>query len=76
MDYKAITSSGNTSVFGTAYRNTRTHGACGNAVRQVSFGGSAGTGMGYVTIQTTGNGAAFGTMFHSTRNHINGSSGD
>ena len=79
IDFITITSTGNTTSFGTSNVNTRDQRALASSTRAV-FGGSenTNTNIDYVTIQSTGNSIDFGSFpaksgtYYTGSTHSNG----
>jgi hypothetical protein len=67
--YTAISTTGNTTSFGSLTTNRSGHGGCGSLTRGLFIAGATGVGgfgavdsIEYVTIQTAGNATSFGTL--------------
>jgi hypothetical protein len=64
ISYLTISSSGNTSTFGSLTRNRNYSSSCSSSTRAI-IGANAST-TDYITIATTGNAVSFGAPFYST----------
>lgn len=69
IEYTAISTTGNTTSFGSLTQKRSGHGGCGSLTRGLFIAGASGDGgfgavdsVEYITIQTAGNASSFGTL--------------